>query len=71
MNKTWLTFIVLAIVIMIAVGGYELYNSVTGGNVEFSKVVKQIPETLNEKVLTAFFNNAEKIPVKDYELANK
>jgi hypothetical protein len=56
---------------MIAVGGYELYNSVTGGNVEFSKVVKQIPETLNEKVLTAFFNNAEKIPVKDYELANK
>jgi len=71
MSKTWLPFIVLAIIIMIAVGGYELYNSVTGGNVVFNKTVTQIPDTLNESILNVFYNNQDKILVKMEDLSGK
>jgi hypothetical protein len=71
MNRTWLTFIIFAIIIMVVVGGYELYNSVTGGNVQFTKTVSQSPETLNEKVLGAFYQNKDRILIKTEDLANK
>jgi hypothetical protein len=61
MSRTWLSFIVIAIVIMIFASGYEVYKSVTGGNVIFNKTVQQIPLTLNEDVLKAFYQTQDRI----------
>jgi hypothetical protein len=63
MSRTWLTFVVIAIAIMLLASGYEIYKSVTGGNVKFDKTVQQIPETLNEDVLKAFYQTQDKIPI--------
>jgi hypothetical protein len=63
MSRTWFTFIVIAIAIMLLTSGYEIYKSVTGGNVSFNKTVQQIPDSLNVDVLDAFYNSQEKIPV--------
>jgi hypothetical protein len=71
MDKTVTSFIVLAIIIMLAVGGYELFNSISGGNVVFNKTVTQIPGTFNEAVLNAFFDNQDKILNKTETLSNK
>ena len=71
MSRTWFTFIVIAIAIMLLVSGYEIYKSVTGGNVTFSKTVQQIPDSLNENILNAFFNSQDKILVKTDTLTIK
>ena len=63
MSRTWLTFIVIAIAIMLLSSSYEIYKSVTGGNVSYTKTVKQIPETLNTDILDAFYNAQDKILV--------
>jgi hypothetical protein len=64
MSRTWLSFIVLAIAIMMLVSGYEVYKSLTGGNVNFSKTVTQLPETLNVEILNAFQQSRDKIIIQ-------
>jgi hypothetical protein len=64
MSRTWLNFIILAIAIMLLTSGYEIYKSVTGGNVSFNKTVTQIPGTLNEDVLDAFYKSNDKIIIQ-------
>jgi len=71
MSRTWLTFIVIAIAIMLLVSGYEVYKSLTGGNVNFNKTVTQIPETLNVEILNAFQQSRDKIIIHTDNLTIK
>ena len=71
MSRTWLTFIVIAIAIMLLVSGYEVYRSLTGGNVNFNKTVTQIPETLNIEILDAFQQSRDKIIIHTDNLTIK
>jgi len=71
MSRTWLTFIVIAIAIMLLVSGYEVYKSLTGGNVNFNKTVTQIPETLNIEILDAFQQSRDKIIIHTDNLTIK
>ena len=71
MSRTWLSFIVIAIAIMLLVSGYEVYKSLTGGNVNFSKTVTQIPGTLNTEILDAFQQSRDKIIIHTDNLTIK
>lgn len=71
MSRTWLTFIAIAIAIMLLVSGYEVYKSLTGGNVNFNKTVTQIPETLNVEILDAFQQSRDKIIIHTDNLTIK
>lgn len=71
MSRTWLTFIMIAIAIMLLVSGYEVYKSLTGGNVNFNKTVTQIPETLNIEILDAFQQSRDKIIIHTDKLTIK
>jgi len=71
MSKNWLTIIVIAIGMMLLFTGYEIYKSITGQNVKFTKTVTQIENNLNTPVLDAFFASREKIVIKTDNLSNK
>lgn len=43
MNKSWIFIIVIAIVSMLAIIGFEFYMSVSGGNSEFVKQIQDEP----------------------------
>ncbi len=51
MSKSWQILIVLALVTMGLYAGFEIYNSITGGNVKFRDEVEEIDADLGEDVL--------------------
>ena len=71
MSRTWMSFIVLAIVIILAAIAYEFYVSISGGNVTFNKTVTPISNQLGTDQLATYSNYFDKIVVKDETLDNK
>lgn len=71
MSRTWLTFIVVAIIMMLAVTAYEFYVSINGGNVTFAKTVTPIENKLGTNQLLTFTQHFDKILIKDETLDNK
>lgn len=43
MNKTWITLIIVAVVTILAIVGYNFYRSISGDNLEFTKAVAGTP----------------------------
>ena len=71
MNRLWTFLIVVAIIVMIAMIGYQFYVSVTGGNVTFSASVVPISSDLGVNELKSFQPLTQNQPIKDDSLNNK
>ena len=71
MSRTWMTFIVIAIIMLLAVMAYEFYVSINGGNVTFSKTVTPIVNQLGTEQLATYSSYFDKVLVKDESLNNK
>jgi hypothetical protein len=71
MSRTWTFFIMIAAVLMSVVFVYELYVSVSGGNVTFSKTVIPIESTLGTNNLFTFEANYENLLIKTEDLDDK
>ena len=71
MNKNWLTLVVIALITILAVIGYEFYNSITGGNTDFNKTVTPINSDLGVSTLDAVKKLDLDAPVRDEALNNK
>lgn len=72
MNPTWTKLIVLALITLLAVIGYEFYLSVTGSNQSFDKTIPVIVKSdLGTKQLDALQNSSSYILVPNTELDDK
>lgn len=71
MNKTWLTLIIIGVVMLLVNVGYQFYASITGGNLEFTKTVNQISGDLGKTELDSLTNFDQFVLVKDNDLNNK
>ena len=71
MSRTWMYLIVGAIVVMALVGGYQVYNSLTGGNISFNKTVPPMQDNLNESILNTFYNSRTRLLVQTDNLDKK
>jgi predicted negative regulator of RcsB-dependent stress response len=71
MSKSWIALIVIAILSMLAMVGYDFYNSLSGNNIGFSKQVQQITPDLGQKQLQVLDTMDQKVLVKNADLDNK
>ncbi len=70
MNKSWVALIAIAVITMLAVMGFEFYNSVNGGNVDFTPKFTDttIPSDLGTKQLKFIYSLSQIITVTDSQL---
>lgn len=71
MNKAWTSFMVIAIVIMLAFVAYDMYISSTGGNATFSRSVVNINSSLGTTSLNRFNSLKANMPIMDTDLDNR
>jgi hypothetical protein len=71
MNKNWLTLIIIAIITLLSVIGYQFYISITGQNTGFSKTVMPINPDLGTSTLNAIQTLDLSAPVRNEALNNK
>ena len=71
MNKNWLSLIIVAVVTLVGMIGYEFYISINGGNTDFSKTVTAIDPDLGVTTLNAVKKLDLTAPVRDEALNNK
>lgn len=51
MSKSWQLLIIIAFLILGLYAGFEIYNSIVGGNVKFRESVDEIDSDLGKDVL--------------------
>ncbi|KXK08945.1 MAG: hypothetical protein QY330_02990 [Candidatus Dojkabacteria bacterium] len=70
MSKSWILLIVIAVITMLVVGGFEFYQSISGTNIEFQKRVVnlQISSSLGTDVLDSVRVLDQGFFVRDGEL---
>lgn len=71
MSKSWIILIGIAILTLLAMIGYDFYNSISGNNVGFTKQVAQINPDLGEKQLQLLGTMDQKVLIKNSDLDNK
>ena len=71
MNRTWTFFMGIAIFVMLSMFVYELYVSVSGGNVTFNKTVTPIESSLGSSNLLTFMDKYQNLTIKTEELDDK
>lgn len=71
MTKSWVIIIIIAVISILAVVGYDFYNSISGNNLSFNKEVKQIAPDLGTKQLQVLDTMNVNILVKNEELTDK
>lgn len=64
MDKTWQYLVAFAFVILAIYAGFEIYNSISGGNVEFNKKVTPIDNNLGVDVLDHIQITQERLTYK-------
>ncbi|MFQ5492960.1 MAG: hypothetical protein ACE5DX_02250 [Candidatus Dojkabacteria bacterium] len=70
MNRSWIALIVIAVVTMLGIIGYEFFQSLSGANVEFRRGIQttELPADLGTKQLGFVGFLEESVLVKDAEL---
>jgi hypothetical protein len=70
MNKSWIALIVVAVITMLAVMGFEFYNSFSGSNVDFTPKFTDtsIPNDLGTKQLKFIDSLSQVITITDSQL---
>ena len=71
MNRTWTFFMGISIFVMLAMFVYELYISVSGGNVTFDKTVAPIESSLGSSNFLTFMDKYPNLTIKTEELDDK
>ncbi len=71
MNRSWTLFLIIAILLMLVVTGYEFYYSISGANVTFNKTVSSINPKLGTEKIETFTSGSEYMIVKDSDLDEK
>ncbi|HLD03145.1 MAG TPA: hypothetical protein VJC17_00030 [Candidatus Dojkabacteria bacterium] len=68
MNRSWITLVVVAVVTLIIIAGYEFVNSLTGANLDFSKQVSPIENDLGTQELIFLKGIKDNIQTPDENL---
>jgi len=68
MPKTWIRLIIVGIIILVIITGYELYRSITGANQEKQYSVIEIEENFDQEVLDFLNGKKDEIRVDKEEI---
>ena len=71
MNRTWSFFMGLAIIMMMVVFAYEIFVSISGGNVTFSKTVIPIDPDLGTTYIATFEQYFPNVLIQTEQLDDK
>ena len=71
MNKNWFTLVIISVITLLIVIGYQFYISINGGNTGFGKTISPIESDLGQSVLDAIKELDKNAPIRNEALDNK
>ena len=68
MNRPWITLVVIGVITLVIIAGYEFINSLSGGNLDFNKQVSPIENDLGQNQLLFLSGLKNNVLVEDKTL---